>query len=316
MFVKFPVRSILRPLLVFLLIMSCYQALVSGRVLPAADGASLNQTNIVKAQRYVYQNNSDLKMVMVGSSLAANINAKDIGEGVQSIALAGGATQTGLEIIKRSPVQPPIILAEINYTISRKLDSELLNSLYHPVFYWVRRYLPIMREEYRPVSVFIYYLKNRGKQDKNISKEELDKREGRFLTPELSQRGIQMAVDAESQPLSEKETETIKKEAALIKSQIADIKNNSKARLVLFDIPMESRVDDTLRRKQVRALSKQLFPPESFEWLPPPPPREWRTNDGIHLIRSDSIDFAKFLGGKLLSNTKAGFGMTNRTAKS
>jgi len=102
MFVKFQLRSILRPVLIFLFLMSFYQVLVSGGVLRGSDGANVNQSNIVRAQRYVYQDDSDLKMVIVGSSLSANLNVKHIGEGVKSIALGGGASQTGLEIVKRS----------------------------------------------------------------------------------------------------------------------------------------------------------------------------------------------------------------------
>jgi len=280
--------------------MSFYQVLVSGRVLPASDGASVIQNNIVKAQRYVYQDDSDLKMVIVGSSLAANLNVKHIGEGVKSIALGGGASQTGLEIVKRSKSKPPIVVVEINDTIIRKIDADLVDSLYHPIFYWIRQYLPMMREEYRPVSVFIDYLKSRSQQYLNLSREKLDSLEARNLTPELSQKGIQMIVDVESKPLSEKDAENIKKEAEFIKSQIAEIKKNSGAKVVLFDIPLESRVNAAIRRKQVRELTKKLFPSDRFEWLPPPPPREWRTNDGVHLIRSDARDFAEFLRDKLL----------------
>ena len=296
MFVKFQLRSILRPVLIFLFLMSFYQVLVSGGVLPASDGASLIQNNIVKAQRYVYQDDSDLKMVIVGSSLAANLNVKHIGEGVKSIALGGGASQTGLEIVKRSKSKPPIVLVEINDTIVRKIDADLLDSLYNPIFYWLRQYLPMMREEYRPVSVFIDYLKSRSSQQYiNVSKEKLDSLEARYLTPKLSQKGIQMTVDVESKPLSEKDAENIKKEAELIKTQIAEIHQNSGAKVVLFDIPLESRVNAAIRRKQVRELAKKLFPSDRFEWLPPPKEREWRTNDGIHLIRSDARDFAEFL---------------------
>jgi hypothetical protein len=38
-----------------------------------------------------------------------------------------------------------------------------------------------------------------------------------------------------------------------------------------------------------------VTPTDRFEWLPPPKEREWRTNDGVHLIRSDARDFAEFL---------------------
>jgi hypothetical protein len=277
--------------------MSFYQVLVSGGVLPASDGASLIQNNIVKAQRYVYQDDSDLKMVIVGSSLAAYLNVKDIGEGVTSIALGGGSSKTGLEIVKRSKSKPQIVLVEINDTILRQIDSELLDSLYHPIFYWMRQYLPMLREEYRPVSVFVNYFKSRSQQknQKLMSREALDSLEARNITPELSQQAIQTAVDTQSIPLSEKDAKNLKQEADLMRNQIAEIKKNTGAKVVLFDMPRESRVNATIRIKQVQELAKKLFPPDRFEWLPPPKEREWRTNDGIHLIRSDAKDFAEFL---------------------
>jgi hypothetical protein len=276
--------------------MSFYQVLVSGGVVPASDGVSVNQNNIVRVQRYVYQDDSDLKMVMVGSSLAANLNIKHIGEGVKSVALGGRSSQTGLEIVKRSKSKPRLVLVEINDTIIRQIDSELLDSLYHPIFYGMRQYLPMLREEYRPVSVFINYLKSRSKQNKKLmSREALDSLEGRNVTPELSQKAIQATVDIQSKPLSEKDAKNMKQEADLIKNQIAEIKKNSGAKVVLFDIPLESRVNATLRKKQVRELAKKLFPPDRFEWLPPPKEREWRTYDSIHLIGSDARDFSEFL---------------------
>ena len=297
MFVKFQLRSILRPILIFLFLMSFYQVLVSGGVLPAGEGATQRQNNIVRAQRYVYQDDSDVKMVIVGSSLAANLNEKHIGESVKSLAFGAGASKTGLEIIKRSKSKPQLVLVEINdNNFFRKLDSDLLDSLYHPIFYWMRQYLPMLREVYRPVSVFINCFKSRSQQNlEGMSREELDRLESRNVTPKLSQKAIQTAVDNASQPLSEKEAETIKQEADLMRKQIAEIKKNTGAKVVLFDIPRDSRVNATLRIKQVRELAKKQFPPDRFEWLPPPKEREWRTNDGTHLIRSDARDFAEFL---------------------
>ncbi|MEG4582830.1 hypothetical protein QUA71_24930 [Microcoleus sp. MON1_C5] len=264
--------------------------------MPASEGPTQRENNIVRSQRYVYQQDSDLKMVIVGSSLAARLNEKHIGEGVKNLAFGARSSKTGLEIVKRSKSKPPIVLVEINDTITRKIDSELLDSLYHPIFYWMRQYLPMLREEYRPISVFIDYLKSRSKQNqKPMSREALDSIEGRNVTPELSKKAIQTTVDIQSIPLSEKDAENMKQEADLMRNQIAEIKKNTGAKVVLFDMPRESRVNTTIRIKQVQELAKKLFPPDSFEWLPPPKEREWRTNDGIHLIRSDAKDFAEFL---------------------
>jgi hypothetical protein len=236
-------------------------------------------------------------MVIVGSSLAANLNEKHMGEDVKSIAFGAGATKTGLEIIKRSKSKPQSVLVEINdVDFIRKIDAKLVDSLYHPIFYWMRKYLPMLREEYRPVSVFINCFKSRSQQNlERMSREELDSLESGNITPKLSQEAIQTAVENESKPLSEKDAETIKQEADLMRNQIAEIKKNTGAKVVLFDIPRESRVNATLRIKQVQELAKKVFPSDRFEWLPPPKEREWRTNDGIHLIRSDARDFAEFL---------------------
>jgi len=297
MFVKFQLRSILRPVLIFLFLMSFYQVLVSGGVLPASEGVTQRQHNIVRAQRYVYRDDSDLKMVIVGSSLAGNLNEKHIGEGVKTIAFGAGSSKTGLEIVKRSKSKPQIVLVEMNdVNFLRKLDSDLLDSLYHPIYYWMRQYLPMLREEYRPASVFINGFKSRLQQNlERMSRKELDSLESRNVTPEISQKVIQTVVDNESKPLSEKDAETMIQEADLMRNQIAEIKKNMGAKVVLFEIPRESRVNASLRMKQVRELAKKLFPPDRFEWLPPPKEREWRTNDGIHLIRSDARDFAEFL---------------------
>jgi len=297
MFVKFQLRSILRPVLIFLFLMSFYQVLVSGGVLPASEGVTQRQHNIIRAQRYVYRDDSDLKMVIVGSSLAGNLNEKHIGEGVKTIAFGAGSSKTGLEIVKRSKSKPQIVLVEMNdVNFLRKLDSELLDSLYHPIYYWMRQYLRMLREEYRPASVFINSFKSRLQQNlERMSRKELDSLESRNVTPEISQKVIQTVVDNESKPLSEKDAETMIQEADLMRNQIAEIKKNIGVKVVLFEIPRESRVNATLRMKQVRELAKKLFPPDRFEWLPPPKEREWRTNDGIHLIRSDARDFAEFL---------------------
>jgi tartrate dehydratase alpha subunit/fumarate hydratase class I-like protein len=107
-----------------------------------------------------------------------------------------------------------------------------------------------------------------------MSREELDSLESRNITPKLSQKAIHTAVENESKPLSKKDAETIKQESELMRNQIAEIKKNTGTKVVLFDIPRESRVNATLRMKQIRELEKKLFPSDRFEWLPFPEDRE------------------------------------------
>ncbi|HLO49302.1 MAG TPA: hypothetical protein VK211_12870 [Kamptonema sp.] len=276
-----------------------YQTLVSGGVILPTDGVSISESNLIKAQRYVYEKNPGLKLTIVGSSIAETINPKDIGSEVSSLALGKGACQTGLEILKRTKLTPTIVLVEINETITRKIDKDLIDSVYHPFFYWLRGSLSILREEYRPLSIFIDYLENRSNSIIKLTREEQDRQEMRYTNPDLSKYSIQTEVDRESKSLSEKDIEIIAAESDYIKAQIAEIKKNGSVRLVLFDMPREPIVDRGIRRKQVGVLMKKLFPPDTFEWLSPPPAREWRTNDGIHLILTDVQDYALFLREQL-----------------
>jgi hypothetical protein len=300
MFTKLSFRSILRPVLVCLFILSFYQVLVIGRVIPPTDGISMVQENRIKAQRYAYTPKSDLKLVMVGSSLTANIKAKEVGNGVINIAMGGGASQTGLELLEKSQKNPSRLLVEINETISRKLDNEIIDSIYNPLLYWTRFYLPMFREEYQPVSILIDNLKNRSKPKEQLSKVEMDKKEIRFTNPELTEQSIKRLLSERNQPLSEEEKSQYTQKAELIKSQIKAIEKNGNTRVFLFDIPLEPKVFESPRDRDVRALMQQLFPPNTYQWLSFPPAREWRTNDGIHLIRSDAQDYALFLRQQLL----------------
>jgi hypothetical protein len=92
----------------------------------------------------------------------------------------------------------------------------------------MRQYLPMLREDYRPVSVFINCFKSSSQQNQKLmSREARDSLEARNITPELSQKAIQTAVDNQSKPLSEKDAKNMKQEADLMKTQIAEIKKNT-----------------------------------------------------------------------------------------
>lgn len=115
----------------------------------------------------------------------------------------------------------------------------------------------------------------------------------------LTEKLIVQEVEANKTSLSEKEASLLKQEADYIKFQISQLRKDG-VRVVLFDIPVEQRVQSTVRKQQVRALMRKLFPIKQFEWLPEPPSRHWKTSDGIHLVSSDAKDYAAFLRNQLL----------------
>jgi hypothetical protein len=55
-----------------------------------------------------------------------------------------------LETAIQQEVKPKILLVEINNTIARKIDKQVIESNYNPFLYTLRRYVPSFREEYKP----------------------------------------------------------------------------------------------------------------------------------------------------------------------
>ncbi len=298
MFSRLRMRSLLRPILICAAILGLYSGLVAAGMLPSSNGINQGQRNVIKVQRYAYQTNTEMKILLVGSSLTANIDAGDIGSNVTNMAMAGGSTQTGLDMAKRGQFKPSLVLAEINDTIHRKIDADLISSVYDPFFYWLRLYFPIFREEYRPVSILVDSLK--GGSKKEIKGAKAPREEEERVNPALYKRALERVLQERMEPLSEKEKETLRQEAEFIKNQVADLKKAG-VRVVLYDVPGEKEVETTTKQKQVRELLGELFPSDTFEWLASPPAREWRTSDGVHLIRSHARDYALFLREQLLN---------------
>lgn len=284
-------RTIYRPILICLFLLTLYQTLVSGGVLPASDGISVWQTNVIKAERYAYHNQPDVKMVLVGSSLTNRLQPEFFEAKVINLAMSGRASQTGLEIVKRTKDKPSIVLVEVNDTIDRKIDAKLIDYVYQPVLHIVRYYVSMFRQEYQPVSIFMSYLKN--------SKNQNGQEDNESANPKLREKLIAQRVNSLMQPLSDSEKRIIGEEVEDIKAQIATLKKDG-VRVVLFDVPIEKRVANATKQKEVRKLLRSLFPADSYEWLPEPSSKNWVTTDGLHLGRSEAKEYALFLKEKLL----------------
>ena len=287
-------RSIFRPLVICIFLVVLYQTLIVGGVVPPSSGINQWQGNVVKAERYVYEKKSDIKIAIVGSSIGNRIKPEYIGPNVANLAMSAYSSQTGLEIVKRNKLKPSTVLIEINNTIARELNQKMIDYLYNPVFYLLRSYLPILRQEYQPISVLISYLKD----SKGKNKPQGDEEKNALASPKLRKRLIDNLIKTRMNPLQAEIAEKIRQEAENIKAQIAALKESG-VRVVLFNVPGEARVEQTIAERQERKLIEEIFPQDTFEWLPEPPSENWRTEDGIHLIDSNAKKYGAFLKEKL-----------------
>lgn len=179
-------KRILLSIFTCLFLAISYQILIWGGIIPPSDGIHIWQSNAIKAQRYVYNNNPEPNLVLVGSSLTDLIREDYMGDSVQNLAFAGDASQTGVEIVKRKKSKPPILAVEMSSTISRGVNEELIDFLYQPLLYWLKLYFPIFREEYRPVSVVVNWIKNIAKHQRQVAEPVTEKE--KIPNPDLRKR--------------------------------------------------------------------------------------------------------------------------------
>jgi len=294
-------RTMLRPLLIFIFMITLYHTLTLGRVLPSSEGINIPETNHVKVEKYVY-NNSKFKWVLVGSSRTAQIVPEDIGSEVANLGMRGIASGTGLEIVQRTKLKPSILLVEINETIGRPKDTDLIDSVFNPFYYYARLYFPMFRTEYKPVSVFIQAIRNFAEKQNIMTIEQLQKQ--RLIdTKSAKENNIKTTIAQEKQPLSEKSKRDLILQAEVLKSQIAEIEKSG-IRVVLYDVPGDRRVDNTMQRRQQRDILRNFFTADTFEWLPEPPVKDWITTDGVHLIHTEAKELATFIREQLLSTPR------------
>ena len=286
-------RFMVRPLLILIFLLSLYHTLTVGKVLPSSEGISIEETNYVKVEKYVYHD-SKIDVLLVGSSRTAKLDPQYISDDAANLGMRGLSSATGLELVKKTKLKPSIVLVEINDTIGRQ-DEDLIKSLFNPFNYYIRLYFPMFRTEYRPVSVFIQAVRNFLEKADIISLEEIDQQR---INIEFRETIVKEAIQDNDQPLSEDAKATLRRDAESIKSQIKSIEDGD-VRVVLYNVPGDPRIDNTMKQRQEQEFMRTLFPPKKFEWLPEPPAREWNTSDGTHLISNDAKVFTEFIRDKI-----------------
>ena len=290
-------HPLLSPLIICLLFLIAYQLLIWVNLVPPSNGISQRQENIIKGQRYLYQKNQPNSIVLIGSSITGAIRGENLGTQVTNIAMAGSNSTTGLELIKLNRTLPSLLLIEINETISLEIDRQLIDGVHHPILNSIRFYLPMFREEYKPISVLVDSLKKTVQSQQ--PRAEVTDPATPIANPEFRERFIETMAKTQQEKLSEEAIQHLQQESKMMQQQIATLQKNG-VRIILFNLPTESRLEKTPRRQQIQGLMRQLFPPEQFEWVPEPPSREWKTSDGIHLIPADAQAYAEFLKAQLI----------------
>jgi len=231
------------------------------------------QNNYSFAQDFIYDNKA--KNIIVGSSMAARIQNKFLPKNYYNLSFSGGSVLTGLEIIKRSGFIPKNIYIE-NNIIFRHEDNKLLNILFYPFLWEIKKYVPSLREKYQPLNLIISKIKGAyGKTHDELLKISRDNN-----IYDLSMKRQQKNYDKNLKQYDIK----LKQLKNLVK--YFEVQGT---KITFFEMPIDINLAKSIKAKEQRNVIKVNF---KNNWMRLPDNDEYTTTDGIHLIYKSAYEYS------------------------
>jgi hypothetical protein len=255
------------------LIVAGYQ-LVVPRVIPdGGRGHDQWQENLIKAQRLIYRHVSPTTIV-VGSSKLARVQFAPA-TNVYNLALNGGGSLTGLEIILRADVRPRVVVVEIGDSIVRDVDSAFLGSLFSPVNRRLRGWLPVLQDAYQP-GVLINHAAQSWANSRALAQDDR-------VRPELLRQLVAAQAESHASP---PDPFTMGRVTRALQGSIDALRARGIA-VVFVEPPEDAELWSSPASTSIRRALHQAFP-SGVTWYPDPDLATYHTTDAVHLDRSSA----------------------------
>jgi hypothetical protein len=273
------IRPVFRIILGGLAIVLVYTVLVS--ILRPEVHATQHQMqdNVITAQRYIYSS-SPHQVVVAGSSISTRLTA--LPPDYYNFALGGSSALTGLTIVLREGHHPPLVLIEAN--VLREIDRAFVGKLYNPFLYPLKRYVPSLRDEYHPLNVLMSWWlgKPGGSTIADAAKSQ----------PQVPRQVLQVAIDGANAPIDDAFRSAVAGQLDEMERLVQAVEAG-KSVPVFYWMPMHPEVAAaSANQYQLRAFEEK-FPHTRYDWISDLPSDRFQTTDGVHLGRSEALDYSR-----------------------
>lgn len=256
------------------------------------------QRNYSTAQDFIYGDKTS--NIIVGSSLSARLSKSVLPSNYYNLAFSGGSTLTGLELIKQTGYIPKHIFIESNF-IFRNKSITMLNDLFYPIWWKIKRYIPSLKEKYQPLNVM--YSKNICDTKSNIKL----KKKTTWNKP----KDLEKIINSKKFKFMMKQNKNKLKKKLTYKYQLKDLQRlityfeTKGTRIIFFEMPIEKSLANASKSVQRRNILQETF---TNDWLPLPTYNKYFTSDGHHLVAYSAWLYTK----KFLTNLE---NLTNKFNK-
>jgi len=269
-------RLILKSVILFILIFFFYYLLILITKPQVKTFQNQWSKNFSIAQDYLY-NDGQYKNVIVGSSMSQHLTRKELeNHHTFNLSLASETGLTGLKILSKCQKFPEKIFIETN-SIAKKNNNEMVNRLFTPLYWKIKKYIIVLQEKYHPINVLMSIVKSAVNPSSNNSNQ---------TDPDRLMKMIELRLEKKDESKNYKYTEEMFELKKLLKCL-----RQKGIQTIFFRMPVHPKIAvSESYKKRVKFLKKEFA---DVPWLPMPNYEKYSTVDGIHLTGSGAVKFSK-----------------------
>jgi len=247
------------------------------------------QDNIVRAEKYIYNERDTVKNIIIGSSLSLRLIPDSLPQ-FYNMAFAGQGIFDGLKILNHQKNPPKNVFIETNL-VFREESKEFTSGLFSFLGYNIKKYCVSLRTDKEPL-VFIYPLVQsviHSKRDiigyaqpKSI-KEDSSERE---LTKNLLQIQVTNYSKLPDTSLANKQFSILTDEVTLLKSK--------GVKVIFFEMPINPLLVQSPLEKLIRTKFYMYFPKSENNYIDIPDCTNYVTGDGLHLNPDEAAIYTSY----------------------
>lgn len=231
------------------------------------------QQNIAVAQDFIYENNP--KNIIIGSSMSARVDNRFLDGKYYNLSFSGGNAATGLEVIKKSGVIPNSIFIEAN-TVFEKKDSKFIETLFYPIFWQVKYFIPSFQEKNQPLNFIISKLAAKSNEDFH------NKRMLETQNKIIYEQSLQRLIIEYNNDYKFGDDVLID-----LKTSI-DYFEGKGTKIFFYYMPISNKLINSRKSLKIRNALKSNFDNQWIQFN-----NSYLTTDGIHLVYSSAYKFSK-----------------------